>query len=383
MLEHITPGRPRKAVNASDLRTAQKQSLATPKRLLFNTVLAIAVLSISLTSPAETVTPATPLGESIDERVKVDAFNYVQAKTAIQFDKYLALAGGNLNTFFHRRSVVGIDAKSSKRLNRDTLYSIAIVDISQGATLTLPEVGSRYVSVQVVNQDGFTNAVLHGAGSHLLTIDRFDTPYVWVLVRTLVSDSIPGDIEQANLLQDQMVITSASNKSYTHPNYDPLSFATTTKLLLELGKDIKDNAKAAGSKEEVDPIKQLLSTAYGFGTLPESESLLITVEPDLPSDKAYALTVRDVPVDGFWSLAMYNKDGFFEQNEYNSYGFGDRTAKRNDDGSVTIHFGGDPQRINYIPLTEGWNYVVRLYRPRAELLDGTWKFPQVEEITGH
>jgi len=88
--------------------------------------------------------------------------------------------------------------------------------------------------------------------------------------------------------------------------------------------------------------------------------------------------VKDVPVDGFWSLAMYNREGYFNKNPYDSYGFGDRTAVKNPDGSMTLHFGGDLNRVNYIPITEGWNYVVRMYRPRAGLLDGTWKFPALE-----
>jgi len=312
--------------------------------------------------------------------LKVNALNYVQAKTAIQFDKYLARAGGKLNVFAHGRAVVGVDNRSSKRLNRDTLYSVAIVDISKGASIVMPKAGNRYMSVQVVNEDGFTNKIFHGAGRHHLSLEEFDTPYVWLLVRTLVFDSIPGDLQAAHALQDQIFIDSASAKNYTHPNYDSVSMSATTKLLLELGKGISDNSKAAGTKEQVNPIKQLLLSAFGFGTLPETESLLITVQPNLPSDKAYALTVKDVPVDGFWSLAMYNEEGYFNENEYNSYGFGDRTAKKNADGSVTLHFGGDPNRKNYIPITKGWNYVVRMYRPRAELLNGTWKFPKLKEL---
>tara|TARA_B110000967_G_scaffold173518_1_gene185176 strand:- start:188 stop:1315 length:1128 start_codon:yes stop_codon:yes gene_type:complete len=310
--------------------------------------------------------------------IKVTALNYVQARTAIQFDKYLARAGGKLNTFSHGRRVADINSRSSKRLNRDTLYSVAIVDISKGASIQIPEAGDRYMSVQVVNQDGFTNKIFHGAGRHYLTVAEFDTPYVWLLVRTLVLENIPGDMQAAQVLQDQMSIDSASERPYTHADYDPLSMSATTALLTELGKGISDNAKAAGTKEQVDPIKQLLLAAYGFGTLPESESLLLTVQPNLPADRAYTLTVEDVPVDGFWSLAMYNREGYFNKNPYDSYGFGDRTAVKNADGSITLHFGGDPNRVNYIPITEGWNYVVRMYRPRAELLDGTWKFPALE-----
>ena len=52
----------------------------------------------------------------------------------------------------------------------------------------------------------------------------------------------------------------------------------------------------------------------------------------------------------------------------------------NKDGSITIHFGGDPKSVNYLPITEGWNYVIRLYQPRQEILDGSWTFPQIEPV---
>ena len=310
---------------------------------------------------------------------EVTAFNYVRAKTAIQFDSYLARAGGQLNTFSHGRKVVGIDARSSKRLNRDTLYSVAIVDISQGASVILPDAGDRYMSVQVVNEDGFTNKLFHGGGRHKLSLKEFHTDYVWLLVRTLVVDSVPNDLQAAHKLQDQITIVSGSKTTYTHTQYDPVSMAAITELLLELGKGISDNSKAAGTREQVDPIKQLLLSAYGFGTLPETESLLLTVEPKLPIDKGYLLHINDVPVDGFWSLAMYNNEGYFEKNPYDVYGFSNQSAAKNADGSITLHLGGDPSSINYIPITKGWNYVVRMYQPRVELLNGTWTFPSLKE----
>ena len=71
----------------------------------------------------------------------------------------------------------------------------------------------------------------------------------------------------------------------------------------------------------------------------------------------------------------------YEKNQYGRYGVNDRTAKRNDDGSVTIHFGGDATSHNHVPIVEGWNYVVRLYRPREEILDGTWTFPGVSKVS--
>ena len=149
--------------------------------------------------------------------VDVTALNYVPAKTAMQFDKYLAKANGKLNLFAHGGSVAGIYSRSSKRLNRDTLYSVAIVDISKDASIVMPEPGGRYMSVQVINEDAFTNKIFHGEGRHDLSLKEFDTPYVWLLVRILVLDSIPGDVKAAHALQDQMSINSASEQAYTHP----------------------------------------------------------------------------------------------------------------------------------------------------------------------
>ncbi len=50
------------------------------------------------------------------------------------------------------------------------------------------------------------------------------------------------------------------------------------------------------------------------------------------------------------------------------------------DGSFTIHFGGDPKQINYIPIMKDWNYIVRMYQPRKEIIHGHWTFPRAEPV---
>ncbi len=88
--------------------------------------------------------------------------------------------------------------------------------------------------------------------------------------------------------------------------------------------------------------------------------------------------VREVPVDAFWSVSVYNADGFFEKNDRGAYSVNSITAQPEADGSIVIHFGGCGDGVrNCVPITEGWNYTVRLYRPRAEILNGTWTFPTV------
>ena len=81
----------------------------------------------------------------------------------------------------------------------------------------------------------------------------------------------------------------------------------------------------------------------------------------------------------FGQSALYDADGFFREERSNAYSFNNITAKKDDDGSVTIQFGGcDGKTPNCLPIMPGWNYTVRLYRPRKEILDGTWKFPEAQ-----
>ena len=59
----------------------------------------------------------------------------------------------------------------------------------------------------------------------------------------------------------------------------------------------------------------------------------------------------------------------------------DITAEKNADGSVAVQFGGCDGKIsNCLPTMAGWNYMVRFYRPRAEVLSGKWKFPEAQRV---
>jgi hypothetical protein len=172
------------------------------------------------------------------------------------------------------------------------------------------------------------------------------------------------------------MVNSAASGDYTHPNYDMSSLKTTAKSLIQLATGLTDTKAAFGKQGDVNPVKHILTSAYGWGGLPEKEAYYINVQPSLPIG-AYTLSIRDVPVDGFWSISVYNKDGFFEPNDYQSYSINNLTAKKNSDNSITVSFGGQPDNINYIPIVDGWNYVVRLYQPREEVLDGSWTFPSL------
>lgn len=308
----------------------------------------------------------------------VNADNFVHAETDRMFHDLQKNAGG-VNVFLHNREPAAIDKQTVIRLNRDTLYSFAVVDVSAGATLTLPDAGERYLSAMVVNEDHFVQAVFHDAGDHELRADELDSDYVVVAVRILVDPADREDVRTVTALQDSIVLTSRSARRFEYPDYDTTSFDETRDALLSLARNLTGFDRMFGKTDEIEPVRHLIGTAAGWGGLPTSEASYIGVDPRLPVGQ-YELTVGDVPVDGFWSISVYNAEGFFEPNDRGAYTVNNITAAKNADGSTTVRFGDyPPETPNAIPITEGWNYLVRLYRPRPEIADGTWTFPTIGE----
>lgn len=341
-------------------------------------IFAVALLSVvglSGTARSEQAAPTNTRCpcENPQNRVTID--NFVRVATDIEFGKYTGLASG-VNRFFHFREPAPIDKQPTIRMNRDTLYSAAVVDISEGATLTLPEVGDRYMSAMVVNQDHYINAVFHGGGTYTLDVKTFDTPYVIVFLRVLVDASDTADISAVHEIQDAMTIEAASSKPFIVPDYDEESFNGLLKSVISIGRYASDSRRVFGAKDKVDPLRHFLGTAVGWGGLPEQEAFYLNVEPGLPVG-AYKIEVpAKVPVGAFWSVSVYGAEGFFEKNAHDAYVVNSVMGKRNEDGSMTVHFGScEDERVNCLPLMEGWNYTVRLYQPGPEILDGNWIFP--------
>jgi hypothetical protein len=68
-------------------------------------------------------------------------------------------------------------------------------------------------------------------------------------------------------------------------------------------------------------------------------------------------------------------------NDFNAYSLNNLTATKNADGSTTVQFGGCDGRVaNCLPIMPGWNYMVRFYRPRAEILDGRWSLAEAQPV---
>lgn len=317
-----------------------------------------------------------------DELVRVTVDNFNRAESEMYFARFAKEGGfGKLS---HERNLASIDNQTVIRLNRDTLYSFGVFDLDAApVTVTLPDPGKRYMACQVINQDHFAPDVFYAPGSHTLTKALVGTRYVCLAFRTFVNPNSPADLQAVHALQDAIKIEQTAPGTLVTQNWDLASQQKIREALLALAaaNGGLDSSRMFGKQGEVDPVQHLIGSAAGWGGNPKTAALYVGVEPKENDGKtAYRLDVKDVPVDGFWSVSVYNKAGFFEKNPQNAYTVNNVTAKPNADGSVTIHFGGDAAADNLIPITPGWNYVLRLYRPRKEILDGVWKAPDPQPM---
>ena len=93
------------------------------------------------------------------------------------------------------------------------------------------------------------------------------------------------------------------------------------------------------------------------------------------------------PVDAFWSLTLYDKDSYLVDNSLNRYALGDRSGcKLGDDGSLTIYLQaespGKDKESNWLPTPKdgAFKLALRLYVPKAQVADGSWKPPAVKRV---
>lgn len=343
------------------------------------------------TAPVRTATPsvvpdlASPdrWRKTADGKIIVTPDNFVRAES----DAYMAaqVQDGAFGRFKHTRAPAPIDRQLIVRLNRDTIYSSAVFDLAAGpVTIGLADPGERFLSALVINQDHYNPQVFYGAGTHTLTKENVGTRYAMVGVRILADPNDPEDMKAANALQDAITVTQpAGPGTFEIPQWDPVSQKKVREALIALSNTIPDLRYAAGpNRDSVDPVRRIAAAASGWGLNPDKDAVYLNVFPEKNDGKTpYRLTVKDVPVDEFWSVTAYTADGYFAPNELNAYSINSVTGRKGADGSITIQFGDCTRDTpNCLPVTNGWNYMVRLYRPRQEILDGRWSFPVAEPI---
>jgi len=316
----------------------------------------------------------------VTAQVTVENFRRAQSDSVM---KSLVVDHDAFGKFHHQLEFPVAASGDQLRPNRDTLYSAAVFDLDAGpVSIRLPNALSRYVALQVIDQDHYTHTVIHGGGTSTFAKDLIGTRYMLAAVRIFANANDPRDLEVAHALQRQIAVAQRAQGCYDVPNWDRESLERTREALRTLGIATAEAKRTFGVRGQVDPVRHLMGTAVGWGGQPEREMMSVSVTPSGNDGiTIHRLSVGAVPVDGFWSLSVYNADGVFEPNARDVYTVNSVTATRKGDNTADIQFGGCEDGIrNCLPITPGWSYTVRLYRPRAEILSGQWKFPQAQPV---
>jgi hypothetical protein len=332
-------------------------------KLAYFSILMVALFSASNINASQPVTVDT----------------YVRAESDHMIRSNMAMMGVGFGEFKHLREPTTPDNQPVIRMNQDTLYSATVLDMSNPVKITLPDVGERYMSMHVVNQDHYM-FVESKPGTYELTEDQVGTRFALVTVRTFYDAGDPNDLPKAHTAQDKLEISGGGDGPFEAPDWDTEQLEVARQALSDFATLGFETTHAFGRKEDVRPVDYLIGAAAGWGGLPRKAAYYELGSVDQNDGKTpYAVTVKDVPVDAFWSITVYNAEGYLEKNDLGRNSYNNFSAKQNEDGSITIHFGGNPDSINYLPITKGWNYAIRMYQPREEILDGSWTFPEIQK----
>ena len=344
----------------------------TLKRLFTGRVLTFCLAMLSAFSVATAAEP--------EEQVRVNVDNFVRAESDHMIRANMEGFNLGFDKFTHLRKPTTPDNQPTIRMNQDTLYSSMGLDLSKPVTITLPEVEGRYMSMLVVSQDHYMIAESK-PGTYKLTEKSVGTRFALVTIRTFYDAGDPDDLAKAHAAQDKITVSGGGKGPFDAPNWNTDQLKAARKALSDLGALGFDAKYAFGTKDEVRPVDYLVGAAAGWGGMPaKAASYIVDSVEENDGKTPHSVTVKDVPVDAFWSITVYDADGYLEANDLGLNSYNNFSAKPNEDGSYTIHFGGDPKSVNYLPISKDWNYSVRMYLPRKEILDGTWIFPQVSPL---
>ncbi len=308
------------------------------------------------------------------EKIPVTLENYEVAESDLAFYNITKLVG--MNRFFHfPTGAFDLDNQTVVRMNRDTYYSGAIIDTTQGATITIPETNGRYLSVMVVQNDHYIDQVFLEPGTHEISSD---TEFAMVAMRIRVNQSDPEDDDAIAALRAGVKLEVGGNASHVRPNYDMEQLVALRDELTVEGTKLGTLMGMQGAHGTIEPMMHLYGTAIGWGLLPDAQAQYLG-SPKFPNDGCYMASYSAPPFNkpGFFSITIYDADGWIYDengilNEFN--------MKLNEDGSFDAYFGECGDVDNNLPTVDGWNYILRIYEPKLEELQN-FRLPEIKKIS--
>lgn len=172
----------------------------------------------------------------------------------------------------------------------------------------------------------------------------------------------PSEATRANVPDNRTSVAVAPSNPFVLSSDGDEGRQPTLDTAIRSSRRVAGLTLLVGRKGNGEPVRHLIGTALPWDGMSEEQAYYLNVEPGLPVGK-YELTIADVPNDASWSITAYSKNGTPESNDLSMYNVNSRTASPNGDGSITVHFGASGDDCpNCLPITDGWNYIVRLYR---------------------
>lgn len=333
------------------------------KKLVLASAISMSLLSFSGMA-GNTVTDLS--GFYSKNGVEVTADNYPTLETARQMLKNQTLVG--VNNLLHKRVLTPTDNQPVVRMNRDTYYSMAVVDVSKGAFITMPKLPKgKYMSVQGVTEDHRIQAMQYGSGTFNLTTHTGKHLYLVIRLDSTFTEA------EAKKYQDQMSITANSAIEFKSVQVDKESFHSVEKSLkakapallassptdatFGMFTDPTDSSKELFTKE-----KYAVGAALGWGGAQLKDNIY-EISRNFPTQQCHQMTFEDPKNKAFWSVTVYDKKGFMFNDLAN---LSSNTAKQNKDGTYTVSFGCGDDAINNIPTknaTGVFNLAMRHYIP--------------------
>ncbi len=309
--------------------------------------------------------------KSIDnntDTIPVTLKNYKVAESDLAFGNVIKL--GPANTLIHFPvKPFDLSNQTVVRMNQDTIYSGAVIDVSKGATITLPEADGRYQSVMIVQNDHYVNDVFIGAGTYQIKSDT-NSDFVNLTVRTEIHLNDPEDIKKVVALQQAVKLDVKGDKIFKQLNYDMDQLVKLRGKLSNEALALDSLNNLQGARGTVDEHLHLLGTAAGWGLLPDANARYIGyVQKEGNGTGCYRANYKVPPFNdsGFFSITMYDGEGwmFSEKAILNKH-----NITFNEDGSFDANFGECGKNAkNNLPITNGWNFIMRVYEPKLDQLD--------------
>lgn len=307
--------------------------------------------------------------------------NYSLAETDGVIEGYVKKIAAATNTngvgiIMHFREGADPKDRTIMRINFDTFYSWAVVDLTNDVTVTMPKTNGRYQSAWIISEDGYYPGAFTKPGKHKISKEWIGgAPYAIIVFRTQVNTRDDADVVKAHALQDKLKLTQKDKGSWDPANnWDKKEIEAMRTKYQEIG-DTLSTAKMFGKKGEISLTNRNAGNAFGWGGFTPDQAVYPQYFPD--SEAAQSLTLKDIPVKAFWSITVYDEEGFPQTDTYN---INSSFAEADKDGSVTIHFGGDKNAKNYMETFTGWNFTLRMYEPTDAYFSGKWKKPELKLV---